>query len=64
MATFSADGKAMKLLIFFPQEIISKQIDEAFPHEKANYAATASGWMETRTFCLFLDRFSEELNEK
>ena len=43
MATFSADGKAMKPLIIYPQERISKQINEAFPHDKANCAATSSG---------------------
>lgn len=50
MATFSAGGIAMKPLIIFPQERVSKQIKEAFPHDKANCAATPSGWMDTPTF--------------
>ena len=63
MATFGADGKACKPLIIFPQERVSKAFHEAFPHDKANYEITKSGWMDSTTFCSYLSRFAEEVRQ-
>lgn len=63
MATFSADGKGCKPFVIYPQERVSTQLHESFPHEKASYALTKSGWMDSSTFCLYLSRLADEIRD-
>ena len=64
MAAFKANGKGLKPFIIYPQERVSKAFDAAFPSDQANYAVTKSGWMDSTTFCQYLETLEREIREE
>lgn len=63
MTTFRADGKAFKPFIIYPQTRVSTNISSNFPQDSATLASTPSGWMDSHTFCIYLQSFAEDLEQ-
>lgn len=63
MGTFRADGVACKPFIIYPYNRIPSNLSSNFPHDRATLAATASGWMDTTTFCRYLRSLAQQASE-
>lgn len=64
MATFRANGSPIKPFIIYPYERIPKKIVEKFPLPIRCLAVTKSGWMDSETFCLYLQCLHDELKDE
>ena len=64
MATFRADGVAMKPFIIYPYERVPSSLIASFPSNNATLAATKSGWMNSETFCLYMEAVAKEMKEQ
>lgn len=64
MCNFSAAGICFKPFVIYPHERIPSSVSSVFPHGSATMAGTASGWMDSSTFCLFLDTMALEASAK
>lgn len=63
MCSFSADGTARKPFIIYPFKPIPKSIKEKFPHHAAKMTSTQNGWIDSTTFCAFLETLANDLTE-
>lgn len=61
MLTIRADGKKYKPLIVYPGKRIPTT--DNFPSDRANRAVTGNGWMDTNTFCFWLECLAQQANE-
>lgn len=64
MATFRADGSPINPFIIYPYERLPKKIIEKNPLPNRCMAATKSGWMDSDTFCQYLQCLHDELKEE
>ena len=64
MTTLRADGVAMKPFIIYPYERVPSSLIASFLSNNATLAATKSGWMNSKTFCLYMEAVVKEMKEQ